>query len=66
MPKQKFDLIVANPPHFPNKNDWPELKERQRIIDENWNIHRDFFNNINNFMHLKSTLILQENKKTSK
>jgi methylase of polypeptide subunit release factors len=66
MPKQKFDLIVANPPHFPNKNDYPQAKvERQRLIDENWNIHKVFFENINNFMSPNSTLILQENKKAS-
>jgi hypothetical protein len=66
MPKQKFDLELANPPHFSGKNDYPEVViGRQRIIDENWNIHKDFFENINNFMYPDSTLILQENKKAN-
>jgi len=66
MPKQKFDLVLANPPHFSGKNDYPEVViGRQRIIDENWNIHKDFFENINNFMYPDSALILQENKRAS-
>jgi hypothetical protein len=35
------------------------------IIKMYWNIHKDFFENINNFMYPDSALILQENKRAS-
>ncbi len=67
MPRQKFDFIVSNPPHFSREYDYPELLiNRQRIIDKDWGIHKDFFKTIHNFMHSNSYLILQENKKSSK
>ena len=66
MPRQKFNLIVANPPHFSRESDYPQLLvNRQRIIDKDWNTHRDFFMNIHNFMHSNTYLILQESKKSS-
>lgn len=53
---EKFDLVVSNPPHCPehslrdvgmSPDTDPFYSNAMRlVVDENWNIHRDFFQNI--------------------
>jgi len=72
IPKQKFDLIIGNPPHFnwednpPNWNNPEEYElchEDRKFVDNNWNIHKDFFNNVNNYLKDNGDIILMENTK---
>lgn len=52
---EKFDLVVSNPPHCPEKsltdagldhNDLCYDNAKRLVVDEDWGIHRDFFANI--------------------
>lgn len=61
--QEKFDLIVANPPHFPTKVFHQESiwKNSQRIyLDLDWQVHIDFFQNIKKNLTHDGTIILQE------
>jgi len=57
---EKFDLVVANPPHYlvcPGDDNY------QRIaVDKNWDSHRDFFQNIAKHMTPDGIILLQENQ----
>lgn len=66
IPLQKFDLIVANPPHFSSRNQFSsEFVEDQIIYDFGWEAHRLFFDQIANYMTDNSLIILQENNRGS-
>ena len=52
---EKFDLVVANPPHAssslwhdPSDNVLKEIEghHRRLVVDKDWTIHREFFENI--------------------
>ena len=65
--ESKFDLIVANPPHYSKSNDYEFIqKNRQRVIDLDWKIINEFLLNISNYMNKSSIVILQMNSKGSK
>lgn len=58
----KFDLIVANPPHW----DWSQDTYISRIMsvrvcaDNNWEIHNNFFRNIKKNLSTDGIILLQE------
>lgn len=58
----KFDLIVANPPHW----DWTQETYISRLMsvrvcdDPGWSIHRDFFANIKKNLADDGIILLQE------
>lgn len=67
--KDKYDLIIGNPPHFRQyhvlqkqhalfhtKEDWVRI-----AVDKNWSIHREFFTNIKNKMTPDCLILLLEN-----
>lgn len=57
---EKFDLVVANPPHF---LECPGDDNYQRIaVDTNWHIHQEFFANIKQHLLPNSVILLQENQ----
>lgn len=63
---QKFDLVVANPPHcklnpqeVPGESFEDELN-RRLILDTDWNIHHNFFNNIVPYLLPGADIILSE------
>lgn len=61
---KKFDLIVGNPPHWQRKVDllkWPE----RLYLDLDWQLHKNFYNDIHNFMHENSIISVIENAMTS-
>jgi len=59
----RFDLVVGNPPHYNRK--W--LNENSRIADdENWLIHKYFYNNITEYLTDDGIVLLQENGDGSK
>ena len=56
---EQFDLIVANPPHFNDitMNDYTGIRISKDI---NWNAHRNFFNNIKQYLTVDGIILLQE------
>lgn len=70
---EKFDLIVANPPHcmdssglkwaLENKHmDLEDLPLHERlVIDTNWKIHEEFFSNITRYLNDNAELFISEN-----
>lgn len=60
---EKFDLIIANPPHFDVINYWNERwNYEQRIyLDKGWNIHKEFFAGVSQHLIEDGSIILLEN-----
>tara|TARA_B100000123_G_scaffold205385_1_gene154888 strand:- start:4200 stop:4868 length:669 start_codon:yes stop_codon:yes gene_type:complete len=67
IPKQQFDLIIANPPHFnleipDHRTDLVLQKnESRKMQDLDWKVHEDFFNNVNNYLTDTGKIMLMEN-----
>lgn len=61
VPKQQFDLIIGNPPHFCIDPFSSYYDDPRKYKDENWSIHRNFFENASNFLSDTGCIILQEN-----
>lgn len=64
----KYDLVIGNPPHFnfshpPTKG--VDINEHRKYQDTDWKIHRDFFENINDYITDDADIILMENIKGS-
>lgn len=58
--REKFDLVVANPPHFLQ---CPGDDNYQRIaVDQNWAAHHEFFSNIGKHLQPGAVILLQENQ----
>jgi SAM-dependent methyltransferase len=57
---EKWDLVVSNPPHFPDGN--PDL----RLLDTEWKLHKRFYSQIKRFMNPGGQLVIQENAQGSK
>jgi 16S rRNA G966 N2-methylase RsmD len=59
----KFDLVVANPPHW-NHNMGAfitNVRFRDRICqDQDWDLHREFFNHIAPYLNENAVILLQE------
>lgn len=56
----KFDLVVANPPHY---LECPGNDNYQRIaVDRDWQAHRDFFKHIGQHLTEDGVILLQENR----
>jgi len=58
-PTTKFDLVVGNPPHFPNASDDPDVSRIES--DPDWAVHADFFKNIKTRLAPDGVILLQEN-----
>lgn len=57
---EKFDLVVANPPHFLT---CPGDDIIQRIkVDQDWQAHREFFQSIGRYLTPDGVILLQENQ----
>lgn len=74
-PDKKFDLIVSNPPHFKNYSEFaidvggdPNSNVDQnnfRVgVDPDWQIHREFFNNIHRHLNPGGVIILLEQSRS--
>lgn len=67
IPKQKFDLIIANPPHFnftvPTWRDDLTVDEHEprKMQDLDWKIHQDFFDTVNDYLIDDGKIMLMEN-----
>lgn len=69
---EKFDLVVGNPPHWGSAEAAKEalnfnfdLVEIPRLVDilvdQDWEIHKDFFKKIKNHLSKNGKILLQEN-----
>lgn len=68
----KFDLVVANPPHFVSQRDagtklgipidfnTPHIEEI--LVDTNWKAHTDFYNSIKKRLSPDGIILIQENQ----
>lgn len=66
---EKFDLVVGNPPHSgtstwtdPSDNITKEVigHHRRLVVDNNWQIHREFFSNISRYLKPDADIFLSE------
>ena len=60
---EKFDLIVSNPPNYCNiqkSHPFGFLRDDLRPSDVNWKIHKNFYNNISNYLHDESVMYISE------
>jgi len=57
---KKFDLIIGAPPHFNNATFSQNFVDDRFYIDPGWTLHRDFFNNVTNYMTDDCKIILYE------
>lgn len=56
----KFDLIVANPPHYLR---CPGDANYQRLaVDPDWQAHRDFYRHVARYLAPDGVILLQENQ----
>ena len=65
IPKQKFDLIVGNPPHFNFKilesNEMqPSIHEDRKMRDLNWEVHKKFYNQVGEYLTDDGSIMLME------
>jgi predicted RNA methylase len=57
-PTEQWDLVVSNPPHYPDRGDL-------RAYDPDWRIHREFFATVGAFLKPGGVIVLQENNQGS-
>ena len=70
IPKQKFDLIVGNPPHFnfsiPFDDDLkPDHHEDRKMRDLDWEVHKKFYRQVGEYLSDDGSIMLMENWKGS-
>jgi len=57
----KYDLIVANPPHF-NLDPFVHFYDDPRKYkDTDWKVHEGFFDNVNDYLTPGGSIVLMEN-----
>lgn len=56
---ERWDLVVSNPPHWPGTVE--EYREKIRLIDPDFIVHRKFYREIHRFLTRDGSIILQEN-----
>ena len=60
---EKFDLVVSNPPNYCNiqkSHPLGFLREDLRPSDINWEIHKDFYNNISDYLNENAKMFISE------
>ena len=55
-PSEKWDLVVGNPPHYPD-----QFMDDIRACDPEWSIHRAFFAGVEKHLKPGGVIVLQEN-----
>ncbi len=61
--KEKWDLVVSNPPHFNGSK--TAHSEDILYIDNNWNIHKIFYSNIKKHLNDNGSVLFVENSQGS-
>lgn len=57
---EKYDLIVANPPHFSEEIYFLRNAPKHLWLDKGWKVHINFFNNIKKNLSKNGVILLQE------
>ena len=60
---EKFDLVVSNPPNYCNiQQSHPQghMRNDLRPSDINWEIHKDFYNNIGEYLNKDAEVFISE------
>tara|TARA_B100000809_G_scaffold33290_3_gene29095 strand:- start:3060 stop:3767 length:708 start_codon:yes stop_codon:yes gene_type:complete len=60
---EKFDLVISNPPNYSNIQDLHPLgflRYDLRPSDISWNIHKDFYNDIQHHLYKNSVMYISE------
>jgi tRNA1(Val) A37 N6-methylase TrmN6 len=60
-----YDLIVSNPPHFNHDVFYLRNHNRELWLDQDWNTHKNFFNNIKKNLAPDGVILLQESAYSS-
>jgi len=60
----KFDLIVANPPHYHNIVH-PDNNTNRIGLDSNWDIHKEFYKHIGSHLNDDGIILIQESYDSS-
>ncbi len=58
--KEKWDLVVSNPPHFSSIEANYSPDGLLRVLDPNWKIHQNFYANVNKFLNPEASILFQE------
>ena len=58
---ERFDLVIGNPPHSPGVDESLDADQTRILSDVGWNTHREFFNNIGNYLTDDGVIWLCEN-----
>mgnify|MGYP003113936929 FL=1 len=61
--RKKFDLVVSNPPNYCNiqkSHPFGFLRNDIRPSDIDWKIHKDFYENISDYLHKESVMYISE------
>jgi 16S rRNA G966 N2-methylase RsmD len=58
---ERWDLVVSNPPHYPELVDAPALISD----DPGWRLHRDFYRRVGDLLAPGGSLLMQENSEGS-
>lgn len=57
---ERWDLVVGNPPHFPNSVQKHSGTNLRLYVDQDWNIHKEFFTDIKQFLNPGAKIFLWE------
>jgi hypothetical protein len=60
---EKFDLVVSNPPnycHIQKSHPYGHMRDDLRPSDINWEIHKDFYNNISEYLNKDAEVFISE------
>lgn len=57
---EKFDLVVASPPHF-SQSVHTEYHRKRIVFDQDWDAHRNFYNHIKKNLSADGVILMQEN-----
>lgn len=57
---EQFDLIISNPPHFANPVYQYNFLDERLYVDQDWNLHKEFFANIKKHLLDNAKIILFE------
>tara|TARA_R100000008_G_C3540359_1_gene144414 strand:+ start:54 stop:737 length:684 start_codon:yes stop_codon:yes gene_type:complete len=60
---EKFDLVISNPPNYCNiqkSHPLGYMRNDLRPSDINWDTHRDFYNNIANYLNDNAEMFISE------
>lgn len=60
---EKFDLVVANPPHFVERNmiEYAHSNAPRIYVDPDWRLHKQFFQKIRQHLNQDGLIVLMEN-----